>query len=180
MDHAAVRGVENRTGAAMHTVLHRYALMMHYCLTGNHLAISDINSGFGAGAQYSATGPAHDRHKVWMAEQGLLQMVRTGDLNYKRALSASMGISTGVPVRGDALRQVRRASLCLPRWYAPSRAGETRRKPPLGDSYIQSTECQDHGFEPLALMMYDDFVRRVHKCRTNPHLNQQVQVRGLH
>ena len=28
------------------TVLHRYALMMHYCLTGNHLAISDINSEF--------------------------------------------------------------------------------------------------------------------------------------
>ena len=26
------------------TVLHRYALMMHYCLTGNHLTISDINS----------------------------------------------------------------------------------------------------------------------------------------
>ena len=24
-------------------------------------------------------------------------------------------------------------------------------------------------------MMYDDFVRRVHKCRTNPHLSQQVQ-----
>ncbi len=22
--------------------------------------------------------------------------------------------------------------------------------------------------DPLALMMYDDFVRRVHKCRTNP------------
>ena len=36
------------------TVLHRYALMMHYCLTGNHLAISDINSEFVAGAQYSA------------------------------------------------------------------------------------------------------------------------------
>lgn len=29
--------------------------------------------------------------------------------------------------------------------------------------------------DPLALMMYDDFVRRVHKCRTNPNLSQQVQ-----
>ena len=29
--------------------------------------------------------------------------------------------------------------------------------------------------DPLGLMMYDDFVRRVHKCRTNPHLSQQVQ-----
>lgn len=27
----------------------------------------------------------------------------------------------------------------------------------------------------LAQKFYDDFVRRVHKCRTNPHLSQQVQ-----
>ena len=47
----------------------------------------------------------------------------------------------------------------------------------LGDSYIQSTENAKtmDDLEPLALMMYDDFVRRVHKCRTNPHLSQQVQ-----
>ena len=88
------------------TVLHRYALMMHYCLTGNHLAISDINSEFLAQVRNTVQQPAHDRHKVWMAEQGLLQMVRTGDLNYRQALSASMGISAGVPVRSDdALRQ---------------------------------------------------------------------------
>ena len=108
------------------TVLHRYALMMHYCLTGNHLTISDINSESLAQGRSTVQQPAHDRHKVYMAEQGLLQMVRTGDLNYKQALSASMGISA------DDL-------------------------------------------DPLALMMYDDFVRRVHKCRTNPHLSQQVQ-----
>ncbi len=110
------------------TVLHRYALMMHYCLTGNHLAISDINSEFLAQVRNTVQQPAHDRHKVWMAEQGLLQMVRTGDLNYRQALSASMGISAGVPVRSDdALRRARArpASSCLPRWYAvpPSRAG---------------------------------------------------------
>ena len=47
----------------------------------------------------------------------------------------------------------------------------------LGDSYIQSAENAKtlEDLEPLGLMMYDDFVRRVHKCRTNPHLSQQVQ-----
>ena len=47
----------------------------------------------------------------------------------------------------------------------------------LGDSYIQSAENAKtlNDLEPLGLMMYDDFVRRVHKCRTNPHLSQQVQ-----
>ena len=86
--------------------MHRYALMMHYCLTGNHLAISDINSEFLAQVRNTVQQPAHDRHKVWTAEQGLLQMVRTGDLNYRQALSGSMGICAGVPVLSDdALRQ---------------------------------------------------------------------------
>lgn len=114
------------------TVLHRYALMMHYCLTGSHLTISDINSESLAQGQSTVQQPAHDRHKVYMAEQGLLQMVRNGDLNYKQALSASMGISAAC--RCAAMMpcaRARRASSCLPRWYAvpPSRAGFRRRKP---------------------------------------------------
>ena len=80
--------------------------MLHYCLCGEHLTLSDINSDALAKPADAPQKPAHDRHKVWMAEQGLLQMVRTGDLNYKQALSASMGISAGVPVRSDdVLRQ---------------------------------------------------------------------------
>ena len=51
------------------TVLHRYALMMHYCLTGNHLAISDINSEFLAQVRNTVQQPAHDRHKVRSEER---------------------------------------------------------------------------------------------------------------
>ena len=78
------------------TILDRYTLMLHYCLTGEHLAVSDINSECMPQIPNTAHSPGHDRHKVYMAEQGLLQMVRTGDLNYQQALSASMGISAGV------------------------------------------------------------------------------------
>ena len=163
------------------TVLHRYALMMHYCLTGNHLTISDINSESLAQEHSTVQQPAHDRHKVWMAEQGLLQMVRTGDLNYKQALSASMGISAGVPVRSDdALRQSKTSIIVFTSLVCRA-AIEGGLSPEeayaLGDSYIQSAENAKtmDDLDPLALMMYDDFVRRVHKCRTNPHLSQQVQ-----
>lgn len=163
------------------TVLHRYALMMHYCLTGNHLTISDINSESLAQEHSTVQQPAHDRHKVWMAEQGLLQMVRTGDLNYKQALSASMGISAGVPVRSDdALRQSKTSIIVFTSLVCRA-AIEGGLSPEeayaLGDSYIQSAENAKtlDDVEPLGLMMYDDFVRRVHKCRTNPNLSQQVQ-----
>ncbi len=163
------------------TVLHRYALMMHYCLTGNHLTIGDINSESLAQVRNTVQQPAHDRHKVWMAEQGLLQMVRTGDLNYKQALSASMGISAGVPVRSDdALRQSKTSIIVFTSLVCRA-AIEGGLSPEeayaLGDSYIQSAENAKtlDDLEPLGLMMYDDFVRRVHKCRTNPYLSQQVQ-----
>ena len=47
----------------------------------------------------------------------------------------------------------------------------------LGDSYIQTTEAAKSLDElsPLAMMMYDDFIRRVHKHRTNPNLSMQIQ-----
>ena len=147
----------------------------------NQGAISDINSEFLAQVRNTVQQPAHDRHKVWMAEQGLLQMVRTGDLNYRQALSASMGISAGVPVRSDdALRQSKTSIIVFTSLVCRA-AIEGGLSPEeayaLGDSYIQSAENAKtlEDLEPLGLMMYDDFVRRVHKCRTNPHLSQQVQ-----
>ncbi|MCI8840542.1 MAG: helix-turn-helix transcriptional regulator, partial [Oscillospiraceae bacterium] len=46
-----------------------------------------------------------------------------------------------------------------------------------GDAYIQSAENAKSIDEltAIAAAMYDDFVRRVHKCRTNPKLSPQIQ-----
>lgn len=163
------------------TILNRYTLMMHYCLTGEHLTISDINSESMQQSPHAEQQTNHDRHKVWMTEQGLLQMVRTGDLNYKQALSASMGISAGVPVRSDdALRQSKTSVIvfisivcraAIEGGLSPEEAYA------LGDSYIQTAESAKtlDDLNPLSMMMYDDFVQRVHKCRTNPKLSMQVQ-----
>lgn len=163
------------------TILNRYTLMLHYCLTGEHLTTSDINSESMPQVPSAAQAPSHDRHKVWMAEQGLLQMVRTGDLNYKQALSASMGISAGVPVRSDdALRQSKTSIIVFTSIVCRA-AIEGGLSPEeayaLGDSYIQTAESAQtlDDLNPLSHMMYDDFIRRVHKCRTNPKLSTQVQ-----
>lgn len=163
------------------TILHRYTLMMHYCLTGIHLEISDINSETPPKVSDPTYTPAHDRHKVWMAEQGLLQMVRTGDLNYKQALSNSMTLSAGVPVHSDdALRQSKISVIVFTSLVCRA-AIEGGLSPEeayaLGDSYIQTAESAKtlDDLNPLSLVMYDDFIRRVHKCRTNPKLSRPVQ-----
>ena len=163
------------------TILNRYTLMLHYCLTGERLTLSDLNNEALPIGRTADHDPHHDRHKVWMAEQGLLQMVRTGDLNYKQALSTSIGISAGVPVRtDDALRQSKTSIIVFTSLVCRA-AIEGGLSPEeayaLGDNYIQAAESAKtlDELNPLSHLMYDDFIQRVHKCRTNPKLSMQVQ-----
>ena len=163
------------------TILNRYLLMMHYCLTGQRLELSSVNSSAFQGARSKKESTYRDRHKLWMAEQGMLQMVRTGDLNYKQALSTSMSMSEGVPVQSsDVLRQSKTSVIVFTSLVCRA-AIEGGLSPEeaysLGDNYIQSAEsAQSLGeLSPLAMMMYDDFIQRVHKRRTNPNLSPQIQ-----
>lgn len=166
---------------AQNIVFSRYLLMLHCCLIGEKLEASSLNMQEAGGEAMLPKGERRDRHKVWMAEQALLQMVRVGDLNYKTAMSNSILISSGVPVRGsDPLRQAK-TSITVFTSIVCRAAIEGGLSPEqayaLGDSYIQSAERATEYSELAAIppLMYDDFVRRVHQCRTNPKLSSQVQ-----
>lgn len=171
-----------RVPVLQNLIFHRYLLMLHYCATRERLELSDLNvEKVPSFAQGEAPEVVHDRHKVWMAEQALLQMVRTGDLNYSQALSASMGISAGVPLESeDALRQSKTSIIVFTSIVCRA-AIEGGLSPEeaysLGDSYIQSAESAHtiSELDVLPRMMYDDFIHRVHKCRTNPKLSRQIQ-----
>ncbi|MDN5315482.1 MAG: hypothetical protein PWP10_4232 [Clostridiales bacterium] len=166
---------------AQSIILSRYMLMLHYCLTGERLQASDLNL---KSTQYEiaqSRGEKRDRHKVWFAEQAMLQMVRNGDLNYKSALNNTMLISSGVPVQSsDPLRQGKDSIIvfisivcraAIEGGLSPEEAYS------LGDSYIQAVErAADYSdLTPIASIMYDDFVQRVHRSRTNPKLSPVIQ-----
>ena len=170
-----------KVSTLQNTIIYRYLLMMHYCLTGQRLELSCVNSSTAQEERLESSAIPHDRYKVWMAEQGMLQMVRTGDMNYKQALSNSMSISAGVPVQSsDVLRQSKTSIIVFTSLVCRA-AIEGDLSPEeaysLGDSYIQAAESAKSLDElnPLAMMMYDDFIRRVHKHRTNPNLSMQIQ-----
>ena len=161
-------------------VFTRYLLMLHYCLTGQHLLASDI--AFPEAPATSTPEPQHrDRHKVWSSEQALLQMVRNGDLNYAQALNNSILISNGVPAHGaDPLRQSKISVIvfCSIVCRAAVEGGLSPEQAYLlGDSYIQSCESAKTMDELRVIphAMYDDFIHRVHKCRINPALSAPVQ-----
>ncbi len=165
-----------------HVVFSRYLLMLHYCLTGERLLISDTTVLTAPNAlEPSASVEQRDRHKIWSAEQGMLQMVRNGDLDYRQALSLPQQMSNGVPLRSeDPLRKGKVSNIvfCSIVCRAAIEGGLSPEVAyALGDSYIQMSE--DAGtpneLESIAMTMYDDFVRRVNKCRTNPKLSPAIQ-----
>lgn len=163
-------------------LMNQYALMLHYTLTGEKLFSSDISHYSSAPPETERTQPKKDRHRVWLTEQGLMRMVEEGDLNFRFAMDNSLSVSSGVPVQSaDPLRQAKTstivfASLCaraaIKGGLSPDQAYG------LGDSYIQAVESSKTVSEiaSLSSTLYEDFVRRVHKCRTNPKLSPQIRA----
>lgn len=163
------------------TILDRYTLMLHYCVSGEHLLQSDIRSQAAITLQEGAPKTGHDRYRVWQSEQGLLQMVRNGDLNYSQALSVSTSISSGVPLQSDdALRQGKTSVIVFTSLVcrAAIEGGLSAEEAyALGDNYIQTAEQSKTVSElgALAHMMYDDFIQRVHRKKKNPSLSRPIR-----
>ena len=168
-----------RIPIAQNTLFIRYLLMLHYCLTGEKLNASDTS----VQQSFSYVAPPverRDRRHVWLAERALLDMVRRGDLNYKEALNTSLLISAGVPVMGrDPLRQAKTSvivftSLVCRAAIEGGLSPETAYS--LGDSYIQAAENARTYDEinGIPLLMYDDFIHRVHKIRQVPGLSAPI------
>ena len=171
-----------RLPVVTNVLLGRYLLMLHYAVTGQKLRYSDITvpaAGFQPEAELPRT--ERDRNQVYAAERAMLDMVRNGDLNYREALSNSVMLSSGVPLdAGDALRKAK-TNLAVFTTMVSRAAIEGGLSPEeaysLGDAYIQSGENARSLEELIHLSptMYDDFIRRVRRCRTNPRYSQAVQ-----
>ncbi|MDE7219250.1 MAG: AraC family transcriptional regulator [Oscillospiraceae bacterium] len=172
-----------RVPVSQHIVFSRYILMLHYCLTGKHLQANDLSvlNAAGGPAAGQGPGPHRDRYLIWNSERALLQMVRNGDLNYKSALQNSTTISNGVPLQGGApLRQAKNSVIvfCSIVCRAAIEGGLSPEEAySLGDTYIQSAEHAKRMDEltGISLAMYDDFIRRVHRCRNDPARSDAVQ-----
>lgn len=160
----------------------QYTLMLHYCVTGQKLRRSDIQfqTNEAAGRPGSKPRPK-DRHKTYATEQALMRMVREGDLNYRTiyekagTVSNGVGIDSDKPLQQIVITGVVFASLCTRAAIEGGLSPESAYS--LGDSYIQSM-IDSHTVSELTVFiheMYDDFIHRVHQCRTNPSLSKQIQ-----
>lgn len=170
-----------RVPTSQHTVFSRNLRMLHYCVTGQRIDSSEVFVVDLRPAAGSAHPGAADRHRVYGAEKAMLKMVTLGDLNYQEALSESMNISDGVPVGGKNALQRAKVSAVVFCTLVCRAAMEGGLSPEegysLGDAYIQSALDASRIDEISAILssMYDDFVRRVHRCRENPRFSEPIR-----
>ena len=162
-------------------VFSRYVLKVHNTLTGQQLGLEAFTAREEAGPAAFQTAGERNRIRVYQTEQALLEMVRSGNINYQRAFQRSAAISPGVPVHGrDPLRQMKTSIIVFTSLVCRA-AMEGGLSPeiayPLGDSYIQTAEdCRDSGeLSALAGAMYHDFIYRVHYARANPNYSHAIQ-----
>lgn len=170
-----------RVPSSQYTIFSRNLRMLHYCVTGQRIEISDVFvEDIGVSAQTQSRRKT-DRHRVYCAEKAMLKMVKLGDLNYKDALSASMSISDGVGVKAkDSLGSGKASTIvfCSIVCRAAIEGGISPDEAySVGDAYIQSAMDANtiDELSTICMSMYDDFVRRVHRTRENPKFSEPIQ-----
>lgn len=165
-------------------LLFQYAIMLHYCITGEKISSQDL--------QYPAMLQEEDspedirnisdEHRgIWASEQMLVQMFREGNPNYKDALEKSSSLSSGVKFdAGDSLRHSKNNLIVL--LTLCSRAAIEGGLSPsisytLCDYYTQ--RCEDAGTisetTNLCRTMLEDYMQRVRQARVNSAISKTVQ-----
>ncbi len=170
-----------RVPTSQYTIFSRNLRMLHYCVTGQRIEISDVFVQDIQALPSAKQKQLKDRHRVYKAEKAMLEMVKLGDLNYKDALNASMMISNGVgahtknPVRDASVSAVVFCSIVCRAAIEGGLSPEEAYS--VGDTYIQSAldAVSVDEVSTVCISMYDDFIRRVHRIRENPKYSEPIQ-----
>lgn len=157
-------------------------LIAHYIINGEQLKRSDLHFQKWEPKSPDSEEPRKDRMQVWLAERALLNMVREGDLNYKSAMNQANTLSNGIqsgnknPLLHALVSCTGFTSLCVREAIQAGISPETAYS--VGDSYIQSMVEASNISELSSInhAMYEDFIMRVHKHRTNPGVSPQIQA----
>lgn len=167
------------------TMLLQYAVMLHYCVTGESLGRDEVvsltskprsPSFFGqdhSGKSSSVQPPTDARRQNRMAEQALLEHVKTGNFNYQKVLNNAGNISHGTkinsmdPVKQNAISVVIFTSLCTRAAIEGGLCADVAYS--LGDSYIEKvfTAKTPTELRIIADDMYDTFIQQVHNLKQN-------------
>lgn len=166
-------------------ILTQYVIMLHYTVTGEQIEVSDFAY---QTVQDSVrkktpknTNQEHKKNLPWIAEQALLDNIRTGNLNYHSALSNAATISSGVGIQtGDSLQQAKYSGVVFT--SSCTRAAIEGGLSPQVAYTLQNEYSQNivgtsiiSDIANINHQMYEDFIQRVHNLHASPKLSSSIQ-----
>ena len=121
-------------------------------------------------------------HATPLTEKKLLDMVRTGNLEYQTALAEAGAVSPGIRVRSaDPIQQAKYSvvafiTLCTRAAIEGGLSSEIAYT--LSDTYTQSVDTAQSVSQVAAVShtMYDDFIRRVNQVRRESGVSRPVRI----
>ena len=160
-----------------------YAIMLHYCVTGQAVSVSDLRyDETGSRIVFAGVTEQVDAHGTYEAEQEMIRIVREGDIKNYRAHMDRISVTgnMGKLSNDDPLRQMKNAVItCLVLFSRAAMEGglDPEVSYTLSDRYFQSIEACDSvsALVDIALPMQEDYIQRVHRCRTGG-LSKPVQA----
>ncbi|MBD5093464.1 MAG: helix-turn-helix domain-containing protein [Subdoligranulum sp.] len=161
-----------------------YASMLHYCICGERIGVSDMNYWESGQAVDSVSDAGTgDLHGTYEAEQEMLRMVREGDWQSLKGHMDRMSTlgTLGKLSNGDVMRQMRNAvEACITLFSRAAIEGGLAPEVSytLTDHYYQRVEACASIAEltDVSMTMQEDFVQRVARCRQNPALSKPVRA----
>lgn len=164
----------------------QYGLMLHYCVTGKKLDVSDYNY------QDSTPTPAYGEEEIpdaaarggtWLAEQAALKMIEEGNLDYQNAFSRLSMANNNIPMT-DFLGSIRIyknyviSFITLATRAAIHGGLNAEIAYCIGDLYIRNVEEAACLTDLVRInnTMFGDFVNRVHKLKNSNGLSRSIQV----
>lgn len=171
----------NAIPAVSSILFFQYAIQLHCFVTGEKLHRSDLRFQEQEEPHAARKSSRRNRHRLYQIEQALLQHVRDGDLEYQSTiaragqLSSGIGITTSNPVNRAILSGSNFTALCARAAIEGGLTPDTAYT--VCDSYIQSLiECKTTAeVRAVNHTMYEDFILRVHRQRSNPAYSQQIR-----
>lgn len=165
------------------TLYIQYALMMHYCATGEKLTRSnvDFQKTVDTTSENKKKSVTTDRFLTYYTEQQLLRNVREGNPEYSLTLENASRLSSGIRVQSSdglgtaVISCTSFVSLCVRAAIEGGLSPDTAYT--IGDSYIQKmikcTRITD--LRNINHMMYDEFIQTVRHIHQHPSYSKSIQ-----
>ncbi|MCH4191110.1 MAG: AraC family transcriptional regulator [Butyrivibrio sp.] len=169
---------------------YEYGIMFHFCITGEKIAVSDFDYPI-SGEDRKKDDFLAEKHGTYMAENEILKLVETGNLNYKKEMEKYVTIgTTGRLSEKNYIRHAKNivivfAALCTRAAIRGGLPSETAYQ--LREQYINSVERAGTlaKINETNFAMMGDFVQRVHKNKVlsesmSPQIRETCDYIGLH